>query len=68
MDEKFLLKKWQQANKSEMSSRQISIRLPVKIANRIDELLIDHPNLSKSQMISDLVSFSLDKIPRRSNG
>ena len=57
-----LRKNWQTKDNSRVIKRQVSIRLPTHIAAKIQALCDMHPNKTKTDIIVDLLSSSLDEI------
>lgn len=59
---KSLLKKWQTVADEQPTKRAYSICLPVRDAARIEALSEMYPNTTLEQMITDLISASLDEL------
>ena len=59
---KSLLKKWETAAGQETTKRAYSIRLPLRDAARIEALAEMYPSNALEQIITDLISASLDEL------
>ncbi|WP_321492165.1 hypothetical protein [uncultured Desulfobacter sp.] len=69
MNEDFIEVGWSMlSKKGKMSSKQISIRLPLELEAQIDNLLSLYPNVPKNQIICDLVSLGVKKLSVAHNG
>ena len=57
-----LRKNWQTKDNNRVVKRQVSIRLPTHVAAKIQALCDMHPNKTKTDIIVDLLTSSLDEI------
>ena len=62
MDPKDLVKVWDAPDHSQLTPKQISIRLPILAAAKIAALCEMYPSKSKSQIIGDLIATALDQV------
>jgi hypothetical protein len=62
MDPKDLVKVWDAPDHSQLTPKQISIRLPILAAAKISALCEMYPSKSKSQIIGDLIATALDQV------
>ena len=57
-----LVKVWDAPDNSRLTSKQISIRLPILVAAKISALCEIFPRKTKTEMIGDLLATSLDQL------
>lgn len=57
-----LVKVWDAPDHSKLTPKQISIRLPILAAARIEALCELFPSKTKTQIISDLIATALDQV------
>ena len=62
MDPKDLVKVWDAPDHSQLTPKQISIRLPILAAAKISAFCEMYPSKSKSQIIADLIASALDQV------
>jgi len=62
MDPKDLVKVWDAPDHSQLTPKQISIRLPILASAKISALCEMYPSKSKSQIIGDLIVTALDQV------
>jgi len=62
MNPKDLVKVWDAPDNSKLTPKQISIRLPILVAAKINALCDIYPRKTKTEIISDLLSTSLDQL------
>lgn len=63
MDRDCIEARWEMLSQNgKMSAKQISIRLPIDLESKIDDLISLYPNVTKSQIICDLVSLGVNQI------
>jgi len=62
MNPKDLVKVWDAPDNSKLTPKQISIRLPILVAAKINALCEIYPRKTKTEIISDLLSTSLDQL------
>jgi hypothetical protein len=62
MDPKDLVKVWDAPDHSQLTPKQITIRLPILAAAKISAFCEMYPSKSKSQIISDLIATALDQV------
>jgi hypothetical protein len=62
MDPKDLVKVWDAPDHSQLTPKQISIRLPILASAKISALCEMYPSKSKSQIIGDLIATALDQV------
>ena len=62
MDPKDLVKVWDAPDHSQLTPKQISIRLPILAAAKISAFCEMYPSKSKSQIIADLIVTALDQV------
>ncbi len=60
MDIKDIKEKWETSNKFNPKTNQISIRFPVVTKAKVEALSDLYPNLNKNELITDLLSLSLN--------
>ena len=57
-----LVKVWDAPDHSKLTPKQISIRLPIVAAAKIEALCEIFPSKTKSQIIADLIVTALDQV------
>jgi hypothetical protein len=57
-----LVKVWDAPDHSKLTPKQISIRLPILAAARIEAFCEMYPSKTKSQIIADLIATALDQV------
>jgi len=63
MDKNCIEDHWKMLSRGgKLSAKQISIRLPVDLEAKIDNLLSLYPNVTKSRMICDLLSLGVTQM------
>ena len=62
MNPKDLTKVWDAPDNSKLTPKQISIRLPILVSAKINALCDIYPRKTKSEIICDLLSTSLDQL------
>ena len=61
MEPKDLVKVWDAPDHSKLTPKQISIRLPISAAARIEAFCEMFPSKTKTQIITDLITTALDQ-------
>ena len=62
MEPQDLVKVWDAPDNSKLTSKQLSIRLPILVAARISALCELYPRKTKTEIIGDLLSTALDQL------
>jgi hypothetical protein len=62
MEPKDLVKVWEAPDNSQLTPKQISIRLPLHVASKIAALSELYPRRSKTELIGDLLATALDQV------
>jgi len=62
MSNKNLVSKWISPDGSQLTPRQISLRLPIEVASKIDALCEIFPRKSKTELIGDLLSSAIMEV------
>jgi hypothetical protein len=62
MEPKDLVKVWDAPDHSKLTPKQISIRLPIPAAARIEAFCEMFPSKTKTQIITDLIATALDQV------
>ncbi|BCR03140.1 hypothetical protein DESUT3_02090 [Desulfuromonas versatilis] len=62
MDPKDLLAIWTAPDHSKLTPRQISLRLPIQVAAKINALCDMYPRKTKTEIIGDLLATALDQL------
>lgn len=62
MEPKDLVKVWEAPDNSQLTPKQISIRLPLHVAAKINALSELYPRRSKTELIGDLLATALDQV------
>lgn len=62
MNPKDLVKVWDAPDNSKLTPKQISIRLPILVAAKINALCEIYPRKTKTEIICDLLSTALDQL------
>ena len=62
MEPKDLVKVWEAPDNSQLTPKQISIRLPLHVAAKIAALSELYPRRSKTELIGDLLATALDQV------
>jgi len=62
MKAKDVLNIWSAPDNSRLTTKQLSVRLPVHVAARINALCDMYPNKTKTEIIGDLLSMALREI------
>lgn len=60
MGAKDLARQWEKPNNNLLSSKQISIRLPVHVAGALEAIVEMFPNRNRSEIICDLLAAALE--------
>lgn len=61
MDPKDLVKVWDAPDNTKLTPKQISLRLPILVSAKISALCEMYPRKTKTEIIGDLLSTSLDQ-------
>ncbi len=57
-----ILSVWSAPDNSRLTAKQLSVRLPVHVAARVNALCDMYPNKSRTEIIGDLLSMALKEI------
>ena len=63
MDPKDLAKIWEAPDNTRLTTKQISIRLPIHVAAKISAISEMYPRRTKTEIIGDLLAAALDQFP-----
>lgn len=64
MEPQDLILRWHDEPKHPLTPKQLSIRLPIDVAAKISALCEIYPTRTKTEIIADLVSTSVDQLVR----
>ncbi len=64
MELKDVLKIWETPAESRLTRKQISIRLPIRVAAKLAALNDLYPHKSKTELVSDLLAIALDLVEK----
>ena len=62
MEPKDLVKVWNAPDNSQLTPKQISLRLPIHVAAKISALCEMYPRKTKTEIIGDLLATALDQL------